>query len=320
MKEDLLIKHFLSEATAAESAAIEIWLKESESNRLHYEQLVSVWEYAGRLKGKSPLAADEAWSRFLAKKAESGPQNQRMAVRSLRINLWLRVAAVLFLLAGASWTAWRLTVNRSPELILVQAGAAVKHVSLPDGSTVQLNAGSAIRYPEQFDENRQVSLTGEAYFDVQHGLGTFSVTSGKTKVTVLGTAFNVKRTRSKVEVIVARGLVRVSRGKAAVKLSRQQRVTVDDFGQALKAELNHDVMYRFYAGRTIVADNTPMEELVSALNKAFKADIRIISPATKKIPITVTFKDEDLEGALRVLKLTEPTLSIQRRGSSIYLR
>jgi transmembrane sensor len=43
----------------------------------------------------------------------------------------------------------------------------ISKVELPDGSLVWLNAGSKMTYNNFFSaENRKVTLTGEAYFDV----------------------------------------------------------------------------------------------------------------------------------------------------------
>lgn len=65
---------------------------------------------------------------------------------------------------------------------------------LPDGTTVWLNAASSIRFPTAFTGNeRDVSITGEAYFDVAAVANQpFTVHTGSTAIRVLGTRFNVK--------------------------------------------------------------------------------------------------------------------------------
>ena len=73
-------------------------------------------------------------------------------------------------------------------------------VTLSDGSTVLLNAGSSLRYPVSFDgKARKVSLQGEGYFaitrqeskDFSGGLVPFIVDMGDKQVQVHGTQFNV---------------------------------------------------------------------------------------------------------------------------------
>lgn len=66
---------------------------------------------------------------------------------------------------------------------------------LPDGSKVWLNSASSIRFPVAFSgAERQVTVTGEAYFEVaENPAKPFTVeVTGKTRLRVLGTRFNLK--------------------------------------------------------------------------------------------------------------------------------
>lgn len=67
-------------------------------------------------------------------------------------------------------------------------------VVLPDGSKVWLNAASSLKYPTAFSgKERQVELTGEAYFEVAHNKAKpFRVLSNGQTVEVLGTHFDIK--------------------------------------------------------------------------------------------------------------------------------
>lgn len=66
-------------------------------------------------------------------------------------------------------------------------------VTLTDGTQVILNSGSTLTFPIGFNQaQRQVSLTGEAYFEVSKDAEhPFVVSSGREKITVLGTKFNL---------------------------------------------------------------------------------------------------------------------------------
>ncbi|TDQ79287.1 FecR family protein [Sphingobacterium yanglingense] len=66
-------------------------------------------------------------------------------------------------------------------------------VELADGTVVWLNAASSLRYPLTFDGvQRDVTLTGEAYFEVSHQNGKpFVVHANGQYVKVLGTKFNI---------------------------------------------------------------------------------------------------------------------------------
>ena len=85
---------------------------------------------------------------------------------------------------------------------------------LPDGSVVMLNSGSQISFPEQFKgDSREISLTGEAFFEVEHNPEIpFIVSMNGDKVRVLGTSFNIRSypEDSVVQVSVATGRVSYS--------------------------------------------------------------------------------------------------------------
>jgi transmembrane sensor len=82
---------------------------------------------------------------------------------------------------------------------------------LPDGSEVTLNAGSSITFGNDFQgEYRDVYLTGEAFFDVEHNPSKpFIVHFKEQQVTVLGTSFNIRAYEDEItnEVAVASGKV-----------------------------------------------------------------------------------------------------------------
>ncbi|MBO9573782.1 MAG: FecR domain-containing protein, partial [Chitinophagaceae bacterium] len=66
-------------------------------------------------------------------------------------------------------------------------------VKLPDGSTVWVNADSKITYPTAFNsDKREVTLVGEAYFDITPVKSQpFVVKTLTDTITVMGTKFNV---------------------------------------------------------------------------------------------------------------------------------
>jgi transmembrane sensor len=64
---------------------------------------------------------------------------------------------------------------------------------LPDGTRVMVSANTTFTYPATFGkDNREVNLSGEAYFDVTHNADLpFIVKSKEVNIKVLGTKFNV---------------------------------------------------------------------------------------------------------------------------------
>jgi transmembrane sensor len=92
-----------------------------------------------------------------------------------------------------------------------------KHIDLPDGSRVELNAGSCLNVLYS-DARRLIVLeTGEAIFEVAHEPDhPFIVQSGPTSIVDVGTRFDVYRRKASTRVFVMQGLVNLYRNSAGI--------------------------------------------------------------------------------------------------------
>ncbi|HEX2630438.1 MAG TPA: FecR domain-containing protein, partial [Chitinophagaceae bacterium] len=101
-------------------------------------------------------------------------------------------------------------------------GSKVVDMKLADGSHVWLNAGSSVTYPVAFTGNeRKVSVTGEAYFEIAHDKNKpFIVSKGDVHVQVLGTHFNVNAYDDEpdIKVTLLEGSVRCGIGGVDSKI------------------------------------------------------------------------------------------------------
>ncbi len=93
-------------------------------------------------------------------------------------------------------------------------------VLLADGTTVFLNAGSRLVYPEYFkDKKREVLLVGEAYFDVAHDEEhPFFVQTTDIRIQALGTSFNVSAypTEQTINTVLVEGKVKLEKNVANI--------------------------------------------------------------------------------------------------------
>jgi ferric-dicitrate binding protein FerR (iron transport regulator) len=101
---------------------------------------------------------------------------------------------------------------------------------LADGSLVWLNAASSITYPTAFvGQERRVSITGEAYFEVsENKTMPFFVEHNQLLVKVLGTHFNVNTYENEAsnKVTLLSGLVDVGNGKITKRLVPGQQASI----------------------------------------------------------------------------------------------
>ncbi len=103
-------------------------------------------------------------------------------------------------------------------------------VILSDGSKVWLNAASSIRFPTAFSGKlREVTLTGEAYFEVaKNKEKPFKVNVGAVKIAVLGTHFNVNAydDEAAIKTTLLEGCVEINNGKSSGLLKPGQQAVV----------------------------------------------------------------------------------------------
>jgi len=145
-------------------------------------------------------------------------------LKTKKENSWfrpfLKIAAVLLI----ALTTFYFTSSRDTEIKTDIAQA--KSISLPDASSVNLNAQSTLSYNKNsWSDNREVFLDGEAFFRVAKGSKFDVITSGG-KVSVLGTEFNVTQRQNYFEVTCFEGLVAVEYNSESVKLKPGKRFVV----------------------------------------------------------------------------------------------
>lgn len=113
------------------------------------------------------------------------------------------------------------TTNKISYSTIVTPSSGQFQVVLPDGSHVWLNAESSLRFPNRFEDRREVVLTGEAYFEVAKDANKpFKVITDGQQVEVLGTHFNIGAyaDEDEVKTTLLEGSVKLIAGNNSVLL------------------------------------------------------------------------------------------------------
>lgn len=145
-------------------------------------------------------------------------------------------------------------------------------VTLPDGSTVQLNADSRISYkPLWWKISREVKLDGEAYFEVAKGR-TFAVVSGDVTVQVLGTSFNVFARGERYNVTCLTGRVSVSKLSQSVVLTPgMQAVFTDRKLTAIETAYIQDAVS--WTENRFVFSGVPLPDVVAEIERQYNIEV-----------------------------------------------
>jgi len=203
----ILMNHFSGNSTALQKKLIEEWLTEPENVEYYYECL-NEWE-----SSNAQFIANDS----LAFKKVLSITNKEEAVAEkvstvMRLSRKLAIAAVILVVIGG---ACLLGKDAFIYKTIATNFGEIKQVTLPDGSTVALNANSSLKF-SRFDfgsDNREVMLDGEADFSVIHTKSNqkFIVkTNNNLNVTVLGTQFSVYARDKKDRVVLRKGKVELN--------------------------------------------------------------------------------------------------------------
>lgn len=313
----LLAKYLVDELSLEELEEVLKWRSLSEENEKIFSEVVKLrvsWKY---LHYNKTDKIEEALKMVHAK------IDRKRRIPLFRIAL--RYAAVILLLVSFSYFGWQHWKPESYMSIVVKEGEDVKRVELADGSVVWLNAGSSLKIPGTFGkDDREVSLQGEAFFDVtSKNEFPFVVSTEYLNVKVLGTAFNVKtnENRKSVETILARGKVVLldKQEHAVLDMSPGEMVTYDKNTNEYVTEsvdVNARTAWRL---SQLVFENSTLREIMQQLAAKYNVNINIESSdlAKRKFRCVVN-EDESLTDVLEQLKYLA-SIQFRVEGNDIYI-
>lgn len=156
---------------------------------------------------------------------------------------------------------------------------------LSDGTLVKLNAGTEMTYPVTFvpDQNREVEIVGEAFFEVFHDTqNPFIVSANGVDVQVLGTTFNVANypEDQHTEIVLVEGAVRVSKNKrepmdtlTGVVLKPGVMASFHKLQNTIHTEEVNVSIYTSWINGNLVFRNAPFESIARKLERRYAVSI-----------------------------------------------
>ena len=242
--------------------------------------------------------------------ASSYPQlEKKLNFRNHRLYLTrtFAAAAAVVLLCLSVWAAY--LYMQPVSIQTVTTLAETRTILLPDGTSVTLNHYSSLSYPKQFkSDNREVELSGEAYFEVsKNKKHPFIVQTETIDVQVLGTHFNVDAypDNPDVKTTLLTGSVAVSNKNNSVHmvLKPNEVAIYNKVEQKLTRKVlenaGDEVSWRH---GEFIFDDLPLQEIARELSNSFGTTIHIADTSLQSYRISARFRNgEDLETILSVL-------------------
>lgn len=297
-----------------------------QGNREHFEPNVPAqeltdtgWKHlAGRLKQREEPTTEE--------EPEAGK------VRGLWAKRWAVAAALLLMGAGAAWY-FQMDRGSAPppgKSLDVHLGSQ-QTIVLADGTRIRLNAGSHLDYPETFTgPTREVTLTGEAFFDVAPRAGMpFLVHAGKMTIKVLGTSFDVKAYKEDADITTTliSGKVQVTMDNDPEKnviLEPHEKLVVANIDTTpapagvFRNELRYQVRYLVPGDRDSLAETAWLDnrlifndeafgEVARQLERRYNVQVGFASGDSEDLKeehLSGVFDKETLQQVLDILRMT----------------
>lgn len=181
-------------------------------------------------------------------------------------------------------------------------------VQLSDGTIVHLNAGTSLRYPVQFvkNQNRQVFLTGEAFFEVSKDKKhPFTVNTQEVNVEVLGTKFNVDTYTDNIssDIVLVEGKVSLYKEKKTNQ--NQVFLTPGLKGSTLKGQntitteqVNTDYYTAWVTG-SLVFKNASFDNIIKKLERQYNVTFINKNKTLGKEIFNARFDNEPIEVVLK---------------------
>lgn len=325
MKKELLIKYLNNQCSEPELNEVLNWFKtealSNEGNKLSLE----IWH---TLPESNTLNEDEDFIAIFEKIQERIDNNKSEEKKGklipLIFNWTVRVAAILllpaltflFYIVSENNIKSERYANLASDTLEVAAPLGSKTtVMLSDGSEVQLNHGSKIKYPHFFSGNsRDVILSGEGFFKIAHNpQKPFIVKAKSVNVKAVGTIFNVSAYPGNdiIETTLVSGKVILEQVKKDGQIRNigsmkpGLHVSYDMQSGSVKSNEGSIEEYIAWTEGKLIFNDTPIVDVIGKLGVKFNVDFEV-KDNIKNYRYTVTFSDDPLFQILDLMAIATP--------------
>ena len=229
-----------------------------------------------------------------------------------RVVKWISAAVVIFMLGFGSYHCMSQSSIEYQEICAAKGEKLL--IVLPDGTKVNLNADSKLRFPNRFfGKSRNVTLEGEGYFsvakDTKH---PFVVKAYDMMVKVTGTKFNLKAYPESRHIITTLEEGKVMVGKYSdenylLSLNPQQESNFDRETSLCKVySVGSDHVASDWKDNELSFKNATMKEVILVLERNFNINIIVKNPQVMKYSYNFTCSSYNIDGVIEIMETITP--------------
>ncbi|NIJ51481.1 FecR family protein [Dyadobacter arcticus] len=311
----------------------DFWQNFLRDNPLQVANIELAKETLLSVRGEQDLISEKEVKYRVARILEAIPNEEKEPFLPWWSGNWLRVAAIFLVMTGFGMVFFKgknfsaqflplsstgIRDNQKPQMLeVVNKTSTIRLVNLPDGSSVILKKNARISYPKQFDKDkREVSMTGEAFFEVvKNPEQPFLVYTGSMVTKVKGTSFSIRANDEdeEVKLVVKTGIVEVSANDPdRIKAHKEIRKIVLKPNEQVTFNRKSLSMVTKMVAQPVLIDlsvekqdfefkRTPLNEVFAALEKTYGLTIRFDKAAVSNCTITAKLGDEPVTEKLEMI-------------------
>lgn len=178
---------------------------------------------------------------------------------------------------------------------------------LPDQSTVTLEKGASISYNSQFGiENRKITFSGTAYFEVQPDKRKpFIIETPNSLTKVVGTSFNlISNTEMSDCIAVTSGIVEFGNKRSSVnkRLTKGEVAKIEHVDIAVSQYFNSN----FLSWKTglLIFESAALKDIIPIISQYFDKEFKLKSSALENCTFSGKFESPGLNDFLEIMSLS----------------
>jgi transmembrane sensor len=292
---DILAKKLCQEASPSELEELDLLMSENK----HFAELANDAVIHNNSFNVDisfiKIDVEKAWERIQDKKVI--PLN----ASKTKLKWMAGVAASVIVILSSVW--FYNTQNTSTVYL---SNNENKQVVLADGTTVWLNANSELTVNFK-EDTRNVTLVGEAYFEVVENVKPFIVEANGTQTKVLGTHFNIKAIKndSLITTALFEGKVQFTTENDQVMLAPSHYAAYNtNSNQLITDTLMNKNTIAWQNGGIIIFEETKFIDVLSTIESCYHINIKIENQDIYSCNFTGSFAKPNLEELLEVIAVS----------------
>jgi ferric-dicitrate binding protein FerR (iron transport regulator) len=322
MTDQLLFNYISGQAVPIEILAVQEWMEASENRTNELARLRNIWILAGLENEMDPISremeTERIWNiiRSLNEKEQRRNFFIRLSKYAAVFILFMCISGVVgYYISDSS----KHSDNSFSEIIVPKGQRST--VVLPDGSKVQLNSDTHLKFVKFDGRQRIVRLEGEGYFDVTHDKNRpFIVETAISQVEVLGTSFNVTSYSDDpcITTFLSNGKVKISDLSGNVILSPGEAYTYNKVTHESTKRKISDQRYSSWTRGIMVIDKETIGKLAKRIERRFNVKVVFGDNEVQNHVYTGTIGDADLDTILEALEFAS-SIKYNRKGDTVTL-